>query len=103
VFAAAFGKVLKVARRQRGMKQDALAYSTGVRTSNVSNWETGKTLPSFAALMLISDAVQVPISRLFAAAERAVHLNRVLAEGGRITRAQDTAQHQEDTDAHDPQ
>lgn len=99
-FAQAFGKVIKVARKQRGMKQDALAYETGVRTQNVSGWETGKTLPSFAALLLISDAVGVPISKLFAAAERAMHLNHVLQAGGRIAAAQATAQDQEDTDAH---
>ena len=93
----AFGKTLKVMRRQAGLKQDALAYDVGVATQTVSFWETGKMLPSGRSLMYISAAVKVPISRMFAATERAMHLQRILAAGGRIT-----TQHMQEQEDEDP-
>lgn len=96
--AKAFGKVVKAARLKRRLKQEALAYDTGVCTQTVSNWETGKAAPSFTALLLISDAVQTPLSKLFAATERVLHLEHILRSGGKIV----PPRNQEDTNAPPP-
>lgn len=86
--ARAFGKTLKVLRRQKGLKQLAFAQDVHVTVQNVSAWETGKSLPSGRSLVLISHTVDVPISRMFAAAEKMLHLEEILARGGRVAAQQ---------------
>lgn len=76
LFARAFGRALRYARQQSGMSASSLARGVGVYQQAVSKWETGEGLPSSTSLLLIAEETGYPLSKLFAAAERAMEKMR---------------------------
>lgn len=62
---AEVGRRLQMIRELVGLTQGALASKVFVTQPAVSQWETGKTLPSRAMQHLIADALSTSRSRLF--------------------------------------
>jgi len=58
------GRGILVLRKYRGLYQRELAERAGIRTENISLYETGARAPSKATLEKIAEALDVPISVL---------------------------------------
>ncbi|MCV7087378.1 helix-turn-helix domain-containing protein [Mycolicibacter hiberniae] len=56
---------LRAVRQQRGMTLDALAADTGLTKSYLSKVERGQSVPSIAAALKISRALDVDVAQLF--------------------------------------
>jgi len=52
-FAKEFGKALRKVRLKRGLSQQAVASFVGTNQPQVSDWESGKHVPSFEHLMAL--------------------------------------------------
>jgi transcriptional regulator with XRE-family HTH domain len=63
------GAQIKVLRKQRGLTLEALAARSGVSMGLISQIERGRGNPSFNTLVQTAHALEVPIGRLFHAAE----------------------------------
>ena len=61
------GRRIALYRKEKGMKQDALAETLGVSPQAVSKWETGKSLPDIILLPLISRYFGITIDELLMA------------------------------------
>jgi transcriptional regulator with XRE-family HTH domain len=59
-----FGKRLRQARRTQDITQEELAYSVGVKTSTISNFERGKNYPSVDVLIKVADSLNISIDSL---------------------------------------
>ena len=59
-----FASRIKLARRQKGIKQGQLADSLKVSSQSISAWEEGRTSPNIEALMKISDLLEAPLEFL---------------------------------------
>lgn len=87
------GKVIRVARQQKNLKAENLAFDLGVTQQTVSNWETGKTLPCMAAMFLLSDLIEVPVSKLFSAAEKALWMQKMKGKWAMQAATEDNRRH----------
>ena len=61
------GAFLADVRKENGLTQAALAEKLGVSNRSVSRWETGKTMPDYALLSPLCEALGISINELFAA------------------------------------
>lgn len=58
------GKFIAKCRKEQRMTQDELAYQLGVSSKTVSRWETGRTLPDYSLLELLSSKLNISILEL---------------------------------------
>ena len=63
------GAVLRAARKQRGLSQEALALEAGVERNYISLIELGRNSPSVRVLFKLCTVLGVPPSTLFAQVE----------------------------------
>lgn len=58
------GAIIKKARQEKGLTQEAAAESLGVSRQTVSNWENGRTYPDILSVIRMSDLYAVSLDRL---------------------------------------
>lgn len=58
------GKFIAKCRKELKMTQDELAYQLGVSSKTVSRWETGRTLPDYSLLELLSNKLNISVLEL---------------------------------------
>lgn len=63
------GHAIHIIRKQKGLTQEALAESVDADAGYLSRVENGNRQPSLDLLMRLSDALQTPLSSVFAVAE----------------------------------
>lgn len=73
---AAFGEVLRAARKQRGLSQEALALEAGIERNYVSLMERGKHSPSVRIVFKLARVLGLPPSALVARVEELVGRKR---------------------------
>jgi len=56
--------LLKELLKSKGLKQNWLAYKLGVSEVTVSNWCSGKSIPSKSNLLKLSELLNVPLKYL---------------------------------------
>lgn len=61
---AAFGHALAKLRLDAGVAQEALALAVGISRANLSSIETGKTVPTFGAVVKIAAGLGISVERL---------------------------------------
>ena len=66
---ASFGEVLRAARKQRGLSQEALALEAGVERNYISLIELGRNSPSIRILFKLCAVLGVTPSELLARVE----------------------------------
>jgi transcriptional regulator with XRE-family HTH domain len=69
VAAAAFGSAIREIRIAKGLSQEALAATAGVERSHVGKIERGQHMPSLAAILKISAALECSAADLMVATE----------------------------------
>ena len=94
--AKALGTVLRVARKQKGIKAESLAYDVGISAQTLSNWETGKFLPYTPHLMSACGVLGLRISRVYAAAEKMLWMQDVLKASAKQARERDSDERREE-------
>ncbi|MEU6513594.1 helix-turn-helix transcriptional regulator [Streptomyces sp. NPDC046978] len=62
----AIGERIRTARRYRGLTQEQLAHSIGLDRRSIHRYETAQRDPTLSNLILIADALEVPLSALVA-------------------------------------
>lgn len=62
---AEFKISLAAARVNAGLTQVELAKAVGVGNDTISNWETGKQIPSVTALRKLSELSGIPMDYIF--------------------------------------
>lgn len=60
-----FSERLKRLRKNKGLKQQELASKLNISQKSYSNWENGKTEPSFDNLVKLADFFEVSLDWLF--------------------------------------
>ena len=60
-----FTERLKELRKNKGLKQREIAELLGVKQNTYSDWENGKTEPSFENLIKLADLLEVTLDWLF--------------------------------------
>lgn len=60
-----FSERLKRLRKSKGLKQQELAEILGIKRNTYSDWENGKTEPSFDNLIKLADFFEVSLDWLF--------------------------------------
>ena len=60
-----FGKRLREVRKTKGLKQQELADRLGIKRNTYSDWENGKTEPSFESIVKLADLLDVSLDWLF--------------------------------------
>jgi XRE family transcriptional regulator, regulator of sulfur utilization len=60
----ALGAAVRQLRLERGLAQEDLAHSAGVRTATISVLERGRSNPSWATVRKIARALGVPLAEL---------------------------------------
>jgi len=60
----AFAKNLKKLRKEKGITQEELAYTSGLSLSQIGRIETAKINPTLCTIVLIADTLKVPRSRM---------------------------------------
>lgn len=60
-----FTERLKELRKKKGLKQQEIAELLGVKRNTYSDWENGKTEPSFENLIKLADLLEVTLDYLF--------------------------------------
>lgn len=58
------GAIIKKARQEKGLTQEAAAEALGVSRQTVSNWENGRTYPDILSVIRMSDLYTVSLDRL---------------------------------------
>lgn len=61
---AEFGKVVRAARRERGLTQELLAEKANLHVNSISFLERGLTPPALDTICAIADALEVSVSSL---------------------------------------
>ena len=59
------GGFIAIRRKEKGWTQSQLAEVLGITDKAVSKWETGKSLPDYALLTPLSEALGITLSELF--------------------------------------
>lgn len=67
---ADLGHALRSARLDRGFSQEALALETGIHRNYIGGIERGERSPTVSTVAKLSDALGIPLSELFAMAEK---------------------------------
>lgn len=80
--ALAVGKEVKNLRLSLNMAANQLAEAAGLSNGMLSKIERGSTTPSFGTLVAISNALKVPVARLFASHEQRADYSLVRAGKG---------------------
>ncbi len=80
---------LRKLRNRLGLKQRELAEQLGVSRNSVTNWETGRALPSLQMLAKIAEALEVHVWELFGDWGTPLDLARVTDELRRLGDAMD--------------
>lgn len=75
----AVGARIRLARKMRGRSQQMLARAIGVSFQQVQKYESGANRVSASMLARIAGELEVPVARLFGAAEAAPQVNDDLA------------------------
>lgn len=60
-----FGDNIKRLRKNKGLKQQEIAELLGVKRNTYSDWENGKTEPSFDNLFKLADFFDISLDWLF--------------------------------------
>lgn len=60
-----FSKRLKELRLKKRLKQQELAEILGIKRNTYSDWENGKTEPSYENLVKLADLLEVSLDWLF--------------------------------------
>ena len=60
-----FTERLKELRKNKGLKQQEIAELLGIKRNTYSDWENGKTEPSFENLIKLADLLEVTLDWLF--------------------------------------
>lgn len=60
-----FGKRLREVRKSKKLTQQEIAELLGVKQNTYSDWENGKTEPSFENLIKLADLLEVTLDWLF--------------------------------------
>lgn len=60
-----FGDNIKRLRKNKGLKQQEIAELLGIKRNTYSDWENGKTEPSFENLVKLADLLEVSLDWLF--------------------------------------
>ena len=63
------GHAIHIIRRQRGLTQETLAAAIGTDSGYLSRVENGNRQPSLDLLIRLAEALQTPLSSIFAVAE----------------------------------
>ena len=58
------GSIIKKARQEKGITQEAAAEALGVSRQTISNWENGRTYPDILSVIRMSDLYAVSLDRL---------------------------------------
>ncbi|MBQ8973542.1 MAG: helix-turn-helix domain-containing protein [Clostridia bacterium] len=58
-----FGEQLIVARKAKGMTQEALAQAADISRSTISSWERGRTIPDYASVRRLSEILDYDFSQ----------------------------------------
>ena len=58
------GSIIKKARQEKGLTQEAAAEALGVSRQTISNWENGRTYPDILSVIRMSDVYAVSLDRL---------------------------------------
>lgn len=88
----ALGRVIKAARRAKGMKAHDLAERLGTTQQAVSAWETGKVAITLPHLYHLAGTLNLPASSLLRHAERVMTASQVMkADGARLAETEDEA------------
>jgi transcriptional regulator with XRE-family HTH domain len=58
------GQSIRKARKEKGYSLEALAYLSGVTFTTISQWERDVRTPILANLILVADALQMPLDEL---------------------------------------
>lgn len=60
-----FGDNIKRLRKNKGLKQQEIADILGIKQNSYSDWENGKTEPSYENLVKLADLFEVSLDSLF--------------------------------------
>jgi transcriptional regulator with XRE-family HTH domain len=71
-----FGEVLREARQEKGLSQEALADSASLHRTYVGQVERGLKSPTLGAMKRLAEALGVELQALISAAERATAQRR---------------------------
>lgn len=63
-FMTIFSERIKRLRKNKGLKQQELAEILGIKRNTYSDWENGKTEPSFENLIKLADLFEVSLDCL---------------------------------------
>ncbi len=58
------GRAIKLARKEKGLSQSALAYQIGMEKSNLSVIENGKSNPQILTVVKICSALEISLDQL---------------------------------------
>lgn len=62
--AKAFGRGLRIVRKQKGVRQTDILVDTGLTQQTISNIEIGRTSPSLVSAVAIACSLGVPVDRI---------------------------------------
>lgn len=62
--AKAFGRGVKIVRKQNGVRQTDILVDTGLTQQTISNIEIGRTSPSLVSAVAIACSLGVPVDRI---------------------------------------
>jgi transcriptional regulator with XRE-family HTH domain len=60
----AIGEAIRAARRSAGLTQEEVGLRTGIERNNINRIEQGHASPRLDSLLLIADAIGVPLADL---------------------------------------
>ena len=60
----ALARVLRLAREERGLAREALAFSSGLSTAALARIELGHSNPTWVTITAIADALELPLAEL---------------------------------------
>lgn len=82
-----FGKRLKELRNKIGLYQKDIASELGVTPEAISNWERGKTEPTYEQLILIADIFNVSLDYLLGRTDKnQIELEQKLEEARQLAK-----------------
>ena len=58
------GSIIRKARQEKGLTQEAAAEALGVSRQTISNWENGRTYPDILSVICMSDVYAISLDRL---------------------------------------
>lgn len=62
--AKAFGRGVRIVRKQKGIRQTDILVDTGLTQQTISNIEIGRTSPSLVSAVAIACSLGVPVDRI---------------------------------------